>query len=116
MEQKNFIPIGIVEMVWEYEPFGNENRRAYYEFYIPSEVNYNYGGQFCNKFAFLENDNVYSVELVESIKFKFEELEYDSSRKLHKTRILNEIIYLNDEQLEKIKKIIVKNNLLPSID
>lgn len=111
MEEKNFISIGIVEVNWQYEPFGDENRRAYYEFYIPTEVSYNYGGQFCNKFAFLENDDIYSVELVESIKFTFEELEYDDDRNLHKTKILNEIVYLNNKQFEKFKEIIINNNL-----
>lgn len=109
MDQKNFIPIGIVDVLWEYE-LVNEIRKAYLEIYIPEEVNYKYGHQYCNRFVFLDKDNVITVETDETTKFSFQKIGIEN--KMIKIKLLENVIFVNQVQFDKINNIICEYNLI----
>lgn len=108
MDQKNFIPIGIVDVLWEYE-LVNEIRKAYLEIYIPEEVNYKYGHQYCNRFVFLDKDNAVTVETDETTKFGFQKIGLENDK--IKIKLFSNIIFVNEKQYELINNIMEKYNL-----
>lgn len=111
MDQKEFIPIGIIDIYWDYEPFDNEIRKAYFEFYIPKIVGKKYGEQYCNRFIFLDGDIATKIETVETMNFYFKQLEYNEETKLFKIKFLDNILFLNKEQYKLLQEKISDLNI-----
>ena len=105
MDQKDFIPIGIIKVLWNFDII-NKIKDAYFEFYVPKKIEYKYGNMYCNRFVFLENNVAYKVETNESLKLNFEQLDYNKKSNLFKIKLIDNIIFLNEEQLK-----IIKNNI-----
>lgn len=104
MDQKEFVPIGIIDIYWVYEPFDAEIRKGYFEFYIPKKIGNMYGEQYCNRFVFLDDCIATKVETVETMNFDFKQLEYDERTKLFRIKFLDNILYLNKEQYKLLQE------------
>ncbi len=106
MDFKDFNPIGLIKVLWNFDTFDDEIRDAYFEFYIPNKLGHHRGEQYCNRFIFLNNGIVYQDETIETTNFKFEQLGYDEETKLFKINFLDNIIFLTDNQYKKLQTIL----------
>ena len=111
MDQKKFISIGIIKVLWNYDII-DEIKDAYFEFYIPEKIDYNYGNMYCNRFVFLNNNIAINVETVESKNFNFEKLDFDKKNNLFKIKFKNNILFLNEEQLNLLEDKLSNFNII----
>ena len=102
MDKKDFIPIGIVKVLWNFD-IVKEIADAYFEFYIPDKVDYSYGNMYCNRFVFIKDNVSYYVDTMESLNFNFDILEYNEKNDIYKVNFIDTIIYLNTNQLDLLK-------------
>lgn len=100
----NLIHIGEVKVNWIYEAFENDTiRTALYDFYVPKVLEDKYGKCYANRFTILDEGRPLFSECIESYNFKFELLEVEND--VYKVNILDDIVYLNKEQYEKMLNI-----------
>lgn len=112
MDQKEFIPIGIVKVLWDYDITDMGIKEAYFEYYIPKTISTKYGEEYCNRFIFLENGVAVNCETDEYIQFQYENLGFDKKTNLFKIKFLNNIIYLTEEQKKLLEKTLIDKELI----
>lgn len=101
-----FEPIGIVDVLWEYDSFEPVMKKAYFEYFIPNVLKGT--NDYCVHFVFLENDLALQNEFVYTNSFEFKQLNYNENTKKFKIKFLGNTIFLTVNQYKTLQTLLAK--------